>query len=176
MVIPPFGKANSLLKRFYKKSTEVADYISFIMPISQLNNNQELYQYDLIYSEDLGVQKYSNIDKHCCLNIYKRPSQKKTKPITKLKDVEFVGWRKAKDTECDFYICCYGSSTGKIVDRDSDLVNINGVIVHNRDLYEKILQVFKGTDWTKVYDMTSTPNLLRWQIIKYLKEQIPELK
>ena len=47
---PPFGRANSLLKRFYKKSTEVADYISFIMPISQLKNNQELYQYDLIYS------------------------------------------------------------------------------------------------------------------------------
>ena len=38
---PPFDRANSLLKRFYKKSTEVADYISFIMPISQYQNNQE---------------------------------------------------------------------------------------------------------------------------------------
>ena len=173
---PPFGRANSLLKRFYKKSTEVADYISFIMPISQLKNNQELYQYDLIYSEDLGVQQYSNIDKHCCLNIYKKPYQRKQKPITKLKDIEFVGWRKAKDTECDFYICCYGASTGKIVDKDSGLVNINGVVIHNRELYDKIFRVFKETDWIKVYDMTSTPNLLRWQIVKYLKEQIPELE
>lgn len=172
---PPFGRANSLLKKFYKKSTGVADYISFIMPISQLENNHELYQFDLVYSEDLEMHKYSGIDKHCCLNIYKRPLYKNKKPITKLKDVEFVGWRKAKKIECDFYICCYGT-VGKIVEKDSNYININGIIIHNKNLYEKIFNVFKTTDWTKVYDMTSSPNLLRWQIVKYLKEQIPEIE
>ena len=44
------------------------------------------------------------------------------------------------------------------------------------ELYDKIFRIFKETDWIKVYDMTSTPNLLRWQIVKYLKEQIPELE
>lgn len=172
---PPFGKANSLLKKFYKKSIEVGDYISFIMPISQLDNNQELYQYDLIYSEDLGVREYSGVKRHCCLNIYKKPSYKKEKPIAKLQDIEFIGWRKAKNTECDFYICCYGASTGKIVERNSNLVNINGVIIHNRNLYDRILKVFKETNWAKIYNMSTPLNLLRWQIVKHLKEQIPEL-
>ena len=63
-----------------------------------------------------------------------------------------------------------------IQDKDSGLVNINGVVIHNRELYDKIFRVFKETNWIKVYDMTSTPNLLRWQIVKYLKEKIPELE
>lgn len=174
---PPFGRANSLLKKFYKKSTNIAEYISFIMPISQLNNNQNLYQFNLIYSEDLGINKYSNINKHCCLNIYKKPKYKKQKPIIKLDDIEIIGWRKSKTLECDLYICYYGAgSIGKIVNKDSKLVNINGIIIKNKNLYDKIFKIFKETDWTKIYNMTSSPNLTKWQIIKYLKEQIPELK
>lgn len=30
-------------------------YIAFIQPISQLNNNLQMYEFDLIYSEDLGI-------------------------------------------------------------------------------------------------------------------------
>lgn len=173
---PPFGRANCQLKKFYKKCVSICDYISFIMPISQYKNNYELYDYDLIYSDDLGIQKYSNIEKHCCLNIYIKPQNTKNKPTNKLEDIEIIGWRKAKDTDCDFYICCYGSSIGKFVNKDADLVNINGIIIYNQNLRYKIIKVFKEADWHKEYPMTSTPNLLQWQIYKYLKEQIPELK
>lgn len=172
---PPFGRANSGIKKFFKKSIQLCDYISFILPISQLNNNNELYQFDLIYSEDLGKKYYTDRDIHCCLNIYKRPKVKKDKPTPKLKDIEIVGWRKAKSTDCDFYICCYGD-VGRFVSKDSELVNINGVIIKNKVLKDEIYTAFKNADWKKIYNMTTVPNLLQWQIIKYLKEQIPELE
>lgn len=51
---PPFGARNVLSVAFYKKCVQNGDYIAFILPISQLNNNQQMYDFDLIYSEDLG--------------------------------------------------------------------------------------------------------------------------
>lgn len=173
---PPFGRANSGVKKFFKKSTLLGEYIAFILPISQFNNNNELYQYDLIYSEDLGKCLFTDRIIHCCFNIYRKPKLKKQKPVQKLRDLEIVGWRKAKSVDCDFYICCYGSNTGMIVDKDSKLVNINGIIIKNEKLREQIYSVFKTTKWASVYNMTTTPNLLRWQIMKHLKEQIPELE
>jgi len=173
---PPFGRANCNLKKFYKKCVGICDYISFVMPISQYKNNYELYDYDLIYSKDLGIQIYSGIEKHCCLNIYVKPIQCKHKPKNIFNDIEIVGWRKAKSTDCDFYICCYGTSIGKFVSKDANLININGIIIHNKEIKERIIKVFKNADWCKEYSMTSTPNLLQWQIYKYIKEQIPEIQ
>lgn len=67
---PPFGNSNSLSVKFYKKCCEIGDYIAFIQPISQLNNNLQMYEFDLIYSEDLGIIQYSDRKLHCCFNIY----------------------------------------------------------------------------------------------------------
>ena len=94
------------------------------------------------------------------------------------KDLNIIGWRKCKNSniKCDFYICCYGVKIGKIVEKTSNLVNLNGIQIKNKDLYNKIFNIFQETDWCKIYPMTSTPNLLQWQVYKYLKEQIPELK
>ena len=69
---PPFGEKLNLARKFYKKSIQLGGCISFILPISQLNNSNSLYEFDLIYSENLGKLEYSNIKLHCCLNIYKR--------------------------------------------------------------------------------------------------------
>ena len=57
----------------YKKSIKLGDYISFILPISQLNNNIKLFDFDFIYSENLGKRLYSDREVHCCFNIYERP-------------------------------------------------------------------------------------------------------
>ena len=58
---PPFGRTLSLAKKFYKRSIEIGDYISFILPSSQIDNTQSMYEFDLIYSEDLGLKEYSGI-------------------------------------------------------------------------------------------------------------------
>jgi hypothetical protein len=74
---PPFGVKNNLSKAFCNKSFGIADYVVFILPISQLNNTQSIYKYDLIHSENLESQRYSDINIHCCLNIYKIPINNK---------------------------------------------------------------------------------------------------
>ena len=51
---PPYGRCLNLAQKFYKKSIKLGDYIAFILPISQLNNSNSMYEFDLIYSEDLG--------------------------------------------------------------------------------------------------------------------------
>lgn len=67
---PPYGNRMNLAQKFFKKSIQIGDYIAFILPISQLNNTQSLYEFDLIYSEDLGEQIYTDRKLHCCFNIY----------------------------------------------------------------------------------------------------------
>ena len=71
---PPYGTKGNLFTQFYNKACELGDYIAFILPISQYNNDVKLYRFDLLYSEDLGKREYSGINVHCCLNIYRRPS------------------------------------------------------------------------------------------------------
>lgn len=89
---PPFGEKNILSVKFFNKSVELGDYIAFILPISQYKNNQQMYKFDLIYSEDLGVQKYTDRDVHCCFNIYKIPENKMLNNKIKyhLKDVIII--------------------------------------------------------------------------------------
>ena len=38
---PPFGNRGTLAMKFYKKSIQIGDYIAFILPISQYNNQQK---------------------------------------------------------------------------------------------------------------------------------------
>ena len=59
---PPYGRCLNLAQKFFKKSVEIADYIAFILPISQLNNTRSMYEFDLVYSEDLGIQHYTDRD------------------------------------------------------------------------------------------------------------------
>ena len=44
---PPFGNRLNLVKQFYKLCVKSSDYIAFILPISQLNNNYELFTLDI---------------------------------------------------------------------------------------------------------------------------------
>jgi len=71
---PPYGRCLNLAQKFFKKSVDIADYIAFILPISQLNNTRSMYEFDLLYSEDLGCRTYTDRYLHCCFNIYKRPT------------------------------------------------------------------------------------------------------
>lgn len=86
---PPYGLHMNMAQKFFKKSIQIADYIAFILPISQLNNTRSMYEFDLIYSEDLGIRRYSDRNLHCCFNIYKRPESRELnkKPTVKLDDI-----------------------------------------------------------------------------------------
>ena len=71
----PFGRSNNLSRKFYNKSVGIADYICSIQPISQLDNINSMYYFDLIKSVDLGKTPYSGKMLHCCFNVWKRPDK-----------------------------------------------------------------------------------------------------
>lgn len=176
---PPFGTRNTLSVKFYNKSVEISDYIAFILPISQLNNNIQMYKFDLIYSEDLGEVEYSDRTVHCCFNIYKRPKGKlNKKPNYKLKDITItdvrVGNKDVKDY--DIRICAWGASIGKEVDYPNQYAQEFCIKVNNVRYKEQVLTLIRNANWKDLYFMTAARSLYQWQVYKYLKEQIPELE
>ena len=179
---PPFGNRNTLLVKFYKKSIELCDYISFILPISQYKNTQKMYEFDLIHSEDLGLHKYSGEDVHCCLNIYRRNFDGNNKSPKKhsFKDLSVVEFRRgSKDIapkQYDFGMCTWGDgSCGKEIVKQGQYAQEHYIIIHNDDIREEIMRVCKTTDWRNLYPSVSSAKLQTWKIYKYIKEQIPEI-
>lgn len=108
---PPYGARNVLSVQFFKKSIILCDYIAFILPISQLNNNQQMYEFDLIHSEDLGEREYTGKKVHCCFNIYRRPinNMLNNKPKNKLLDIKIVEVRLKNKVvkDYDLRICAW---------------------------------------------------------------------
>ena len=183
---PPFGTSNNLIKSFYNKAVLLSDYISFILPISQINNTQYLYKFDLVYSEDLGEQIYSDRSLHCCFNIYKRPCSNKLNSKTnyKLKDIlisEYYRGQPSSESipnDYDYVMGSFGQGcVGKEVHKKNTYAAELYFYITNDDIKDKVLKILKYTDWKSISKRTSKNyRLAKWQIYKYLKEQIPELE
>jgi len=114
---PPFGNRNNLSRSFYKHSVKLGDYVAFILPISQLNNVDSLFEFDLINSVDLGVLRYSDMAIHCCFNIYNRPHTGKLNKKPKLSSNLFKIYRddQAGYNKIKYDLCIFrrGASAGK---------------------------------------------------------------
>jgi predicted RNA methylase len=172
---PPFGARNTLAVTFFKKCVKYGDFVAFILPISQLNNTQQMFEFNLIYSEDLGKKKYTDRDIHCCFNIYKRPDSgelNKKQKIT-LDYVKIIESRLGKNRpeKYDYAICAWGASIGKDIKENHFAKEFYFVIENNAK--DTVIEKLKEADWCKEYKMTSTPNLLQWQVIDYLSKSIP---
>jgi len=180
----PFGVKNNLSKAFANKCFELGDYVCSILPISQLNNTQSIYKFDLIYSEDLKSQLYSNVNIHCCLNIYKKPTDGLNKKIN-YKNDEIIEIREViknnnpkrnkelGDFKFDIAICAWGT-IGNIC-KEGDYAKTFYIKIKDKNNYDNIYNLIANAKWKEIYPMTATPNLLQWQVYKYLKEKIPEL-
>lgn len=178
---PPFGTRNTLSVKFYKNSLKCGDYIAFILPISQYKNNQQMYEFDLVHSEELPLVEYCGVKLLCCFNIYKRPNNGLNKKAInyKLNDV-FVGeYRRGgsykKPDKFDFAMNTYGASIGKEVSEIGTFCQENYVVIKNENYREQILDVMQKTDWKNLYPYISSPKIQTWKIYKYLKERIPQL-
>ena len=147
---PPYGTANNLLVQFYKQAIKQGDYISFILPISQFNNNKKMYEFDLVYSEDLGEKEYSGVKLHCCFNIYKRPQKGLNKyKIKKLKDITIYRNDSKGYLKKDFDIrMCYrgNSSAGKILKEHEHYCNEYKIKINNNELRNDIIRVLNEVD------------------------------
>lgn len=182
---PPYGARNTLSVQFYKKCTGLGDYIAFILPISQYKNNQQMYEFDLIYSEDLGEQTYTDRKVHCCFNVYRRPKNGKLNNKKKYNFKEFTLVEKRegkkqskpyKDNNYDFRICTWGASAGRILKQDESYAKEVAFYIHNPEMKIKIKKAIEELNIHKEFHITSTPNILLWQIYEYILKRIPELK
>ena len=178
---PPYGTRLSLAKKFYKKATEIGDYISFILPISQLNNTEFLYEFNLIYSEDLGEIMFSGNRKvHCCLNIYTRPINGINKKSSiKLKDIQIIRQDSKKyDTfEYDIRMCYWGNATaGKILNENEHYSGEYKIKIHNEVLKPQIIKVLSSVDWKTELNSTAMCRIKQYHIFSVLKKYIKDIK
>ena len=177
---PPFGTKLKLALDFFKKSIEISDYIAFILPISQLNNSNMMYEFDLIYSEDLGKLDYSNVNLHCCFNIYKRPLILNKKPITKLTDIKIYrqDCNGYDETEYDLRLCYWGNgSGGKLLNpEDKKCAGEYKIKILNESLKNNIINVLKTIDWKKELNCIAMVRIKQFELINTLRKYIPEIK
>lgn len=178
---PPYGRCMHMVQKFYKKAVAVADYIAFILPISQYNNTRSLYEFDLIYSEDLGIHKYTDRELHCCFNIYKRPvsGELNKKPIAKLKDVTIYRQDSKGYAEKDFDIrmCYWGDGTaGKILKKDEHYSAEYKIKIHNDTIRQAVIDTLTDFDWKAYINCIAMRKIQQFHIIGVLKTAIPSIE
>lgn len=174
---PPYGRCLNMAQKFFKKSVEIADYIAFILPISQLNNTRSMYEFDLVYSEDLGVQHYTDRDLHCCFNIYKRPRNGvlNKKPVAKLKDVtiyrqDSTGYQ---DKEFDIRMCYWGDGTaGKILKEDEHYSAEYKIKINNDEKREDIIRVLTTFNWREYLNCIAMRKIQQFHIVDVLIQNV----
>ena len=176
---PPFGNKMNLAQKFFKKSIEIGDYVAFILPISQLNNTNSLFEFDLIYSEDLGTVPYSDRELHCCFNIYKRPElglNKRAK--TKLETVKIVRQdSKNYDTLKDFDIrmCYWGNgSAGKIL-KNEESYSAEYKIKITEEFRTDVINVLNSVNWFEELNCIAMLKIQQFHIVNVLKKYIPNI-
>lgn len=176
---PPYGSKLNMAIKFFKKSVQICDFISFILPISQLNNKESMYEFDLIHSEDLGLQPYSGRNLHCCFNIYIRPTDglnKKT--FNKLSSVEIIrqdSLKYKKISNYDFRMCYWGNgSAGKLLCDNESYSSEYKIIVKN-GFKDQVESVFKTVNWFDELNCIAMLKIQQHHIHKILKKYIPSI-
>lgn len=178
---PPYGEHMNMAQKFFKKSIQIADYIAFILPISQLNNTRSMYEFDLVYSEDLGIKHYTDRDLHCCFNVYKRPEngELNKKPTAKLNDITIYRQdsKGYENKDYDIRMCYWGDGTaGKILNPDEHYSAEYKIKINNKDLKESIANCLNTFDWKSYLKCIAMRKIQQFHIIDVLKENVKDIK
>lgn len=177
---PPFGRANTLSVRFFKKCIQIADYIAFIQPISQLNNNSQMFEFDLIYSENLGAVTYSDRLIQTCFNIYRRPKNGELNTNTSylLKDVSIVEYRRGRTNNhipdgYDYAICSWGK-VGSPSRYIGQYALESYIYVHNKEYLVQIGELLAYDKLRDYFQFTkhATMRLGKVRLCTYFKDKI----
>lgn len=173
---PPFGARLALAQKFWKRCVYNGDYVAWILPISQFNNNVSMYEFDLIYSEDLDEITFSGIKPvRCCFNIYQRPcTGLNNRPSNDLNSVSFMrsDSKNYKNFNYDFRMCCWGGRAGQLLkDDEPDLAMVYKIKVNNPELKEKVKNILEQTDWSKERPSVSCKKVQKAVIVKVLKSK-----
>lgn len=180
---PPYGRTMCLAQKFFKKAIQIGDYVAFILPISQLNNSNSLYEFDLIYSEDLGVQKYSDRELHCCFNIYRRPidGDFNKKHNSKSKMIKIYRQDKTNYNllPYDIRMCYWGNGCcGKILKENEHYSAEYKISVNIEDDFKKqqIIDFIESFDWWNYVNCIAMKKIQQFHIIDVLKNHFEWLE
>lgn len=179
---PPYGNRMNLAQKFFKKSVLIGDYIAFILPISQLNNTQSLYEFDLIYSEDLGEQIYTDRKLHCCFNIYKRPNNgelnKKVNNKLECLRIKRNDSKGYDDFSFDIRMCAWGDGTAGKILNDDEHYSAEYKLLFDDNLKEKseVVNFLKTFNWKEYLNCIAMRKIQQFHIIDVIKKQFPNIK
>lgn len=173
---PPWGRANKLSVQFIIASLKHSNYISFIQPISQLNQNRTMKDTELLLSEDLGKVLYSDKKIHACLNIYhKCIGGHKTDyslPGIYSRHIFRQGTQQHSEDlltkEWSFRVAAWGRLRllGENEFADNEIV-----FLVEEDKKQWLSQKLAECDYHSIAGYVSSPNLPVWRLNKWLKEQ-----
>ena len=160
---PPFGDRNNLALKFYKHSVKMCDMIGFILPVSQLNNTDSLYEFNLFKSIDLGVLEYSGMKVHCCFNLYHRHESgilnKKPKLESGLFKLLRTGDNDFETTKADFMFCKRGSVGRQIFKDGKRYGDEYKVVIFDKTNLEYVKSTILNFDWKNYKKHQSSPNI-----------------
>ncbi len=177
---PPFGRANKLSIQFIKASLLHSPYISFIQPISQLNQNRTMKDTELLYSEDLGNLTYSGRRVHCCLNIYHfcKDGHRQNFDIPGILECRHIfrtGKYKHSDEilnyPWDFRVAAWG--TVRLLNQKEFCPN-EVVFRCDNNIRGWLGEKLTICDYKNLLQCVASPNLPAWRLKKWLKEQWEE--
>lgn len=176
---PPYGNKMNLAQKFFKKAIEIGDYVAFILPISQLNNTQSLFEFDLVYSEDLGIVEFSGKKLHCCFNIYKRPEHGLNKKKSgRLKRVSFSrnDSKGFDDFKYDVRMCAWGDSAGRIIGEDEHYAAEYKIkVADDCEFRNEIIDFLKTFDWRSYMKCIAMRKIQIFHIVNLLRENFKDL-
>lgn len=166
---PPFGDRNNMARSFYKKACNISDYIGFVLPISQLDNKDSLYDFDLVSSTDLGNGDYSGFNVHCCFNTYKRPESGRLNGKPRYNSTLFDIYRDDQDgySDMDYDICIgrWGSRAGAEITENINRTSYK-IVVHNKNNIDYVREKILGFDWMGYKKHQSAPAISKNDIYR----------
>lgn len=185
---PPFFYKDKIGLAFYRKACMIADYVAFILPLLIYKGSPAYCLFDLVSSERIDGEMFSDREIPCCLNLYRRPKsgqlnvRKQTFGNSKVWFRQFCRNESCKieniPKDYAFGFCSWGEGVlGNQPTYMGQYANEVYVYCSEKELLEKIRKVSTKENLTELarqYSVSSLrlPIFRYWQ---YLQEQIPEL-
>lgn len=173
---PPFtfNQYSQIYKKFITQSFNHSNYVAFILPYSQFNN-RNWCKYHLLASYDLGVITFSDVKIPVCFNIYESKIVQKEPKIT-LQCVNIINSTrgiKLFNSPCDLRVCGYGSF-GKISQYPNQYCSEWCFLIHEK-FRQQVIDLVTSTNWKEIFHIKSHSCISVQQLLKYIKEKIPDI-
>jgi len=182
---PPFGKIGSDAIKFFNKSAEFCDIISFILPrtFKRVSVQNKLnMNFHLLYSEDLPLKPCCfepTMTAKCCFQIWIRKDEKRIRVIYDKSHNDFIFLKlgpldeKKQPTPpigADFVIKAYGSNCGEIICNGLEKLRPKSWhwIKSNIDI-EQLKNNFRSLDYSVSQDTVRQDSIGQHEIIHLYK-------